>query len=69
MYILQERTEDAKEIFEDVYASDKWQRGLYELGLDAYDKHEQRYVDTVKISFVKNSSLSLFLMLYYHLHS
>lgn len=45
MYILQERTEDAKEIFEDVYASDKWQRGLYELGLDAYDKHEQRYVD------------------------
>lgn len=26
MYILQERTEDAKEIFEDVYASDKWQR-------------------------------------------
>lgn len=45
MYILQERTEDAKEVFEDVYANDKWQRGLYELGLDAYGKHEQRYVD------------------------
>lgn len=45
MYILQESKKEAQKIFEEVYSNDKWERGLYELGLKAYEKEEQRYVD------------------------
>lgn len=48
MYILQESKKEAKRIFEEVYSNDKWERGLYELGLKAYEKDEQRYVDILK---------------------
>lgn len=48
MYILQGSKKDAKKIFEEVYGSDKLVRGLYELGLEAYTKDEQRYVDILK---------------------
>lgn len=45
MYILQESKKEAKEIFEEVFRDDKWERGLYELGLKVYEKDEQRYID------------------------
>lgn len=45
MYILKEEKEKAKSIFEEVYSRDKRQKGLFELGLKAYEKNEQRYAD------------------------
>lgn len=45
MYILKGEKEKAKNIFEEVYSRDKRQKGLFELGLRAYEKNEQRYAD------------------------
>ena len=45
MYMLQEHWDEAKRIFEEIYNEDKWQRGLFELGLDAYNEEEKRYGD------------------------
>lgn len=43
MYILQGYKEEAKKIFEEIYSRDKRQKGLFELGLRAYTKGEERY--------------------------
>lgn len=52
MYILQNLREDAKNIFEEVYSEDKWERGLFELGLEVYKKDEKRYRDILKEGIV-----------------
>lgn len=47
MYVLQELRNDAKRIFEELYKKDKWQKGLFELGLDVYRKEEKRYSEII----------------------
>jgi len=48
MYILQNLKEEAKKIFEEVYSEDRWERGLFELGLNVYKKDEKRYRDILE---------------------
>ena len=48
MYILQDSKEEAKNIFEEVYSNDRWERGLFELGLEVYKENEQRYKDILE---------------------
>lgn len=48
MYILQDSKEEAKNIFEEVYSNDRWERGLFELGLEVYKANEQRYKDILE---------------------
>lgn len=48
MYILQNFREEAKNIFEELYSEDRWERGLFELGLEVYKKDEKRYRDILE---------------------
>lgn len=45
MYVLQDLKDEAKKIFEEVYSEDRWEKGLFELGLNIYKKSEERYHD------------------------
>lgn len=48
MYILQDLRDEAKKIFEEVYCEDRWEKGLFELGLKVYRENEKRYHDILR---------------------
>ena len=58
MYILQNLKEEAKKIFEEVYSEDRWERGLFELGLNVYKKDEKRYRDILEEGIIYQHFLS-----------
>ena len=41
LYVLQDLKEEARKIFEEVYRDDKWENGLFELGIKAYENNEK----------------------------